>query len=161
MYFRWKTLLAMLLKSLCCVFFPFMFLLTTLSGCKTVQIEQSTPYEFLEYEHTGVQQMEMRVYPGMDRGKLKVLVSSCDFQLIGKSIVLVVSGLTADAFDDYYHTLDGSIDPVSKEKLINKSSSGNLRMRLMHGNKSVEITNPELMERFQLIEDVVRATLQL
>lgn len=150
----------MSLKPIRCLALPVLLLLTTVVGCKTERLKQTVQYEFLHYERTGKQQIDMRIYPGMDRGKLRVLVSSCDFQPIGKSIILVVNGETADTFDDFYHTLDRSIDPISNENLNAKTSTEYPRMRLMHGSKAVEISNVELLERFQQVEEVVRPTLQ-
>jgi hypothetical protein len=140
----YRTALIMLLL-------PLMF-----CGCKTTDKTGPVQYEYLLVERQGGGQLDFRVYPGESRSHLYIYVSSSDFQPVEKRFQLQIDESNVDAFDDYYKALSGQLPLKGKLKATGKLKGTWLDLRFVRGNRETEITNPELIQRFTVFENLVR-----
>lgn len=127
--------------------------------CKTPTETGPVQYEYLLMERQGGGQLDFRIYPGESRSNLNVYVSSSDFQPIDKRFQLKIDQKNVDAFDDFYRTLSGQMEVKGKLAKEGKFKGSWLSIKLVRGNRSTEITNPDLIQQFSLFEDMVRKQL--
>jgi len=87
---------------------------------------------------------------------LYIYVSSSDFQPIEKRFQLQINENNVDAIDDFYKALSGQLPLKGKVKASGKLKGTWLYLRFVRGNRETEITNPELIQRFSVFENMVR-----
>jgi len=133
------------------LFLPLLFV-----GCKTVDKTGPVQYEYLLVERQGGGQLDFRIYPGESRSHLYIYVSSSDFQPIEKRFQLQINENNVDAIDDFYKALSGQLPLKGKVKASGKLKGTWLYLRFVRGNRETEITNPELIQRFSVFENMVR-----
>lgn len=134
-------------------------LILLFSGCMTKNL-LTAPYEYLRYQREGGGQVDFRVYPGESRSNVLVYVSTCDFIQVDKRLTIPINEDNADAIDEFYEALSGSI-PVSGQKVKARGLTGTwLNLRFYKGNRDIEISNPELLERFRTFEDEIKNTIK-
>ena len=136
-----------------------LILFVFLFSCKTTKVKKAAiQYEYMHFERLGDKQIDMRIYPSDNRGRLKIMISSIDYQTIDKSVELTVSARTAEAYDEFYHALAGHTNLNEKGEKLKKKTSSFLQFHFYQGYKAYTVTSPLLMERFQIFEEAVRAT---
>jgi len=136
-----------------------MFFTLFLYSCKSTDKTGPVQYEYLQVERQGGGQLDFRIYPGQSRSNLYVYVSRSNFESVDKRLEMHIDENCAEAFDDYYRAL-GGLTPLNGKQKASKSLAGTwLYMRFVRGNREVEITNPELIQRFSEFEKLVREQL--
>lgn len=128
--------------------------------CKTASVTGPIQYEYLLVERQGGGQLDFRIYPGESRSNLNVYVSSSDFQPVDKRFQLKIDQLNVETFDDYYKALGGQVELKGNQSEGGKLKGSWLYMKFVRGNRATEITNPELIRRFTLFEELVRKELK-
>jgi hypothetical protein len=139
----------------------FCLLLAFLTGaCKTSATNESIQYEYLVVERQGGGQLDFRIYPGDSRSTLNVFVSSSNFQPVDRRFQLHIDSENVDAFDDFYKALNGQL-PLTGKKAASKGLTGTwLSLRFVRGNRQTEVSNLDLMRRFEVLETLVRSSIE-
>lgn len=126
------------------------------SGCKSTQMANPVQYEYLMVERQGGGQLDFRVYPGESRSHLNIYVSSSNFQPVEKRFQLHIDESNMDAIDDFYKALNGQMSLKGTVKPSAGLTGTWLNIRFVLGNRTSEVTNPELLQRFAVFEKMVR-----
>jgi hypothetical protein len=138
------------------IYLTLLLLLLMFGACKTAEKTGPIQYEYLLVERQGGGQLDFRIYPGESRSHLNFYVSSSDFQPVEKRFQLQIDQNNVDAIDDFYKALSGQIPLKAKVKTSGKLKGTWLYMRFVRGNRETEITDPELIQRFTVFENLVR-----
>ena len=138
------------------IYLNLLFLPLLLVGCKTVDKTGPVQYEYLLVERQGGGQLDFRIYPGESRSHLYIYVSSSDFQPVEKRFQLQINENNVEAIDDFYKALSGQLPLKGKVKATGKLKGTWLDLRFVRGNWETEITNPDLIQRFSVFENMVR-----
>ncbi|HET9571516.1 MAG TPA: hypothetical protein VFP20_08945 [Bacteroidales bacterium] len=136
-----------------------MFIL--LIGCKSTEKNYPIQFEYLQVERLGGGQLDFRMYAGDSRSNLNVYVSSSDFQPVEKRFQLLIDENNMDAFDDFYKAINGQLVLNGTAKPSGGLTGTWLKLRFVRGNQVVDVTNPELLQRFTIFEKMVREALEL
>ena len=125
-------------------------------GCKSIANSGPVQYEYLQVDRQGGGQLDFRIYPGDSRSNLNIYVSSSNFQPVEKRFQIHIDQNIADAIDDYYKALNGQTPLKGKQIGTAKLTGTWLYLRFIQGNRSTEVTNPDLIQRFSVFEKLVR-----
>lgn len=139
-----------------CLILPLLF-----GGCQSVDKSGPVQYEYLLVERQGGGQLDFRIYPGESRSTLNIYVSSSNFQPVEKRFQLHIDSENVDAIDDYYKALNGQLPLTGQMKPARGLTGTWLNLRFVRGNRQAEVTNPELIQRLDVFENLVRAALEV
>ena len=139
-----------------CLLLPLLF-----GGCKTVDKTGPVQFEYLLVERQGGGQLDFRIYPGDSRSNLNIYVSSSNFQPVEKRFQLHINAENVDAIDDFYKALNGQLPLTGQLKAAGGLKGTWLYLHFVRGNRQVEVTNPDLLQRLSVFEQLVRSAMEV
>lgn len=129
-------------------------------SCSSTKQAGPVQYEYLQVERQGGGQLDFRIYPGESRSLLNIYVSSSNYQSVEERLVLKIDEDNVDAIDEFYNALNGQLNVKGKQAKSSGLKGTWLYLRLVRGNTITEVTDPLLIQRFTVFEDLVREYLK-
>jgi hypothetical protein len=133
---------------------PFFFLM--LIGCKTQNTTKPVEYAFMHFERDGGGQLDFRVYPGMDRSTVRIIIARYNYQEAKEEFELKINGQNANAFNAFYRTLNGQTT-IKGDYKHSKGLTGTWsHFYFVYGDHETEVLNPDLRTTLSAFETSIR-----